>query len=499
MTRDLSPAEQQVLASITARIDAIVALGTVTELTATTVLNGPGAAPDYHAFHQRFARLGQRMREVTFVVRDDLPATMGANTVITNGAVPSVREIQLRPSLVGPGTRGLTNRVLTLVHELSHSLDEGVGNHPVKDYAYRGGWAWTYLSAELARNNADTYAAAAALLVERSENAWGEYQKFGQLVARRGLLAKRSGTTTLGGALAWLDIMVNRAWVRASDCEGFARTTFSEEKWTTKPEWSDWKRYARLLALENQLVSWGYIAQRTVRDGVAVLLPKDQAVVAKLFPYLSELKHALDRIVPVLAEGSGRITFDAASGALRIPRGTVDCAPLALAELLLDAVIEGTAGLAEAKPFAQRARELVRALVDQDREVEGQGIATLRSVFAAVPAVQPSVAGWAALAVELDAVVLSDMRFRWERLAKGTPAVLALPDEPDGHVLIGLAAYFAEDVEVLGAVHGRTPVPRDDIRELAAAIKQTALHVTKVHPGQRPEFEKLRARVEALA
>ncbi|MFJ4096719.1 hypothetical protein ACIPYS_34575 [Kitasatospora sp. NPDC089913] len=498
MTRDLSLAEQKVLAAITARIDAIVALGTVAELTATTVLNGPGGAPDYHAFQQRFARLGHRMREVTFVVREDLPATMGANTVISNGEVPSVREIQLRPSLVGPGTRGLTNRVLTLVHELSHSLNEGIGNHPVKDYAYRRGWAWTYLSAELARSNADTYAAAAALLVERSENAWGRYQTFGRLPARRGLLAKRSGTTTLGGALAWLDIMVNRAWVRASDCEGFAWTTFTEAKWNT-PEWSVWKRQARLLELENQLASWGYITRRTVRDGVAGLLPKDQAVVAQLFPYLSQLKYALDRIDPVLAEGSGRITFDSASGALRIPRATVDCAPLALAELLLDAVIEGTAGLAEAKPFAQRARELVRALVDQDREVEGQGIATLRSVFAAVPAVRPSAAEWAALAVELDAAVLADMRFRWERTARDTPAMVALPDEPDGEVLTGLAAYFAEDIEALRAVRGRTPVPQDVLGELAAMIKQTALHVTKVHPGQRSEFEKLRARVEALA
>ncbi|KJY31962.1 hypothetical protein [Streptomyces sp. NRRL S-495] len=498
MTRDLSPAEQKVLASITARIDEIVALGTVAELTATTVLNGPGAAPDYSAFQQRFARLGRRMREVRFVVREDLPATMGANTVITNGEVPSVQEIQLRPGLVGPGTRGLTDRALTLLHELSHSLMEGLGDHPVKDYAYRRGWAWTYLSAELARSNADTYAEAAALLVERSENAWGQYQVFGRLVARRGQLAKRSGTTTLGGALAWLDIMVNRAWVRASDCEGFARTTFTEAKWKT-PEWSVWKRHARLLSLENQLASWGYITERTVRGGVAGLLPKEQAVVAQLFPYLSELKYAVDRIDPILVERGERITFDAASGALRVPRGTVDRAPLALAELLLDALIEGTAGLPEAKPFAQRARELVRALVDQDRDVERQGVAVLRSTFAGVPAVRPTADRWAALAVELDAAVLADVQYRWERLAKDIPAVAALPDEPDRKVLAGLAEYFTEDIEVLRTVHGRTPVPPDVRRELAATMKAAALHITNAYPSQRPGLDKLRARLEALA
>ncbi|MFF7592946.1 hypothetical protein ACFZCK_36290 [Kitasatospora purpeofusca] len=498
MTRDLTPAEQKVLASITARIDEIVALGTAAELTATTVLNGPGAAPDYPAFQQRFARLGRRMHEVRFVVREDLPATMGANTVITNGEVPSVQEIQLRPALVGPGARGLTDRALTLVHELSHSLTEGIGEHPVKDYAYRRGWAWTYLSAEVARSNADTYAEAAALLVERKENAWGQYQAFGRLVARRGQLAKRSGTTTLGGALAWLDIMVNRAWVRASDCEGFAATTFTEAKWKT-PEWSVWKRHARLLALENQLASWGYITERTVRGGVACLLPSEQAVVAQLFPYLGELKHAVDRIDPVLVERGDRITFDTASGALRVPRGTVDRAPLALAELLLDAVIEGTAGLPEAKPFAQRARELVRALVDQDRDVERQGVATLRSIFAAVPAVQPSADRWAALAVELDAAVLADVQYRWERLAKDIPAVAGLPDESDRKVLDGLATYFAEDIETLRTVHGRTPVPSDVRRELAATMKAAALHITNAYPGRRPELDKLRARLEALA
>ncbi|WP_328953297.1 hypothetical protein [Kitasatospora purpeofusca] len=498
MTRDLSPAEQQVLATITARIDAIVALGTVAELTATTVLNGPGAAPDYPAFQQRFARLGRRMREVRFVVREDLPATMGANTVITDEELPEVREIQLRPGLVGPGTRGLTDRALTLVHELSHSLAEGVAGHPVKDYGYRTGWAWTYLSAEVARSNADTYAEAAALLVERSENAWGQYQVFGRLAARRGQLARRSGTTTLGGALAWLDIMVNRAWVRAGDCEGFARTTFTEAKWKT-PEWSVWKRHARLLALENQLASWGYITERTVRGGAAGLLPRDQAVVAQLFPYLSELKYAVDRIDPVLVERGDRITFEAASGALRVPRGTVDRAPLALAELLLDALIEGTGGLPAAKPFAKRARELVRALVDQDRDVERQGLATLRSTFAAVPAVQPSADRWAALAVELDAAVLVDLRSRWERLAKDIPAVAGLPDEVDRKVLAGLAGYFAEDVELLRTVHGRTPVPPDVRRELAATLKEASLHITNAYPDRRPELDKLRARLEALA
>ncbi|WP_327074943.1 hypothetical protein OG196_38280 [Kitasatospora purpeofusca] len=498
MTRDLSPAEQKVLATITARIDAIVALGTVAELTATTVLNGPGAAPDYPAFQQRFARLGRRMREVRFVVREDLPATMGANTVITSGEVPSVQEIQLRPSLLGPGTRNLTDRAFTLVHELSHSLQEGLGDHPVKDYAYRSGWAWTYLSAEVARSNADTYTEAAVMLLERSENAWGRYQRFGRLAAQRGELARRSGTTTLGGALAWLDIMVNRAWVRAADCEGFARTTFTEAKWKT-PEWAVWKRHARSLALENLLASWGYITERTVRGGVACLLPKDQAVVAQLFPYLSELKHAVDLIDPLLVERGDRITFDPTSGTLRVPRGTVDRAPLALAELLLDALIEGTAGLPAAKPFAQRARELVRALVDQDRDAERQVVATLRSVFAAVPAVLPNADRWADLAVELDAAVLDDLRSRWERLAKDIPAVVGLPDEVDREVLAGLAAYFAEDVERLRTVHGRTPVPQDVRRELAATLKEATLHITKVYPGQRPELDRLRARLEALA
>ncbi len=91
------------------------------------------------------------------------------------------------------------------------------------------------------------------------------------------------------------------------------------------------------------------------------------------------------------------------------------------------------------------------------------------------------------------------MQYRWERLAKDIPAVAALPDEPDRKVLEGLAAYFTEDIETLRTVHGRTPVPSDVRRELAATMKAAALHITNAYPGQRPELDKLRARLEALA
>ncbi|MFF7454238.1 hypothetical protein [Kitasatospora sp. NPDC008115] len=490
MSRALTAAEQKVLEALTVRVERIVALGTAAELAGTTVLNGPGPVPDYTVFHRRFSLLARRMREVRFVVREDLPATMGASTVISDGPAPSVLEIQVRPGMVGPGTRSLTTRALTLVHELSHSLPEGL-THPVKDYAYRTGWAWGHLPAVLAQANADTYAEAAALLVERDEKAWGRYQVLGRVAAQRGRLVKRARTTTLGAALAWLDILVNRAWVRANDCTGFARLTFSEAKWNT-PEWSVWKHHARLLGLEQWLAAGGFIAERSLRAGAVGLRTGDQAVLDELFSYLGELKNSVDRIDPLPVESGDRIEYDPATGALRIPRTVVNRGPLELADLVLDALVAATATTQAARRFAARARELVHTLANEDRPEEREAVAALRTGFATVPAVQPTADQWATLAIELQAAVLEDVRTRWEGLHASVPEVAAMPEEVDRKVLGDLAASLAADVDLVRALNGRVPVPSPFVTSLIGLLDGMTPYLVKADAGQRTALAKLR-------
>ncbi|WP_380281771.1 hypothetical protein [Kitasatospora purpeofusca] len=496
MSRALNAAEQEVLEALIGRVERIVSLGTAVELAGTTVLGGPGPAPDYTLFHQRFALLGRRMREVRFVVREDLPDTTGASTVISDGPFPSVREIQLCPSMVGPGTRTLTARALTLVHELSHGLKEGL-THPVKDYAYRTGWAWGHLPAVLAQDNADTYAEAAALLAERDEGAWGQYQVLGRVAAQRGRLLRRAGSTTLGSALAWLDVAVNRAWVRADDCAGFARVGFGEAVWDT-PEWSVRQHHAPLLALEQWLELWGFIGERRPQAGVVGLSAEDRGAVAELFGYLSELKHAVDRIDPVLTEHGDRVDYDLATGALRIPRTVADHGPLALANLLLGALVEATAARPAARRFGGRGREVVHALVSEDRWEEREAVATLRTAFAAVPAVRPSADQWATLAIELQAAVLEDVRTRWEGLATYIPLVAGMPEEVDRKVLGDLAVSFGEDVDLLHTCNRRIPVPRPLVAALAGILGAVTPYLVKADARQQAELVGLDARLGKL-
>ncbi|MFB7471432.1 hypothetical protein [Kitasatospora sp. NPDC056184] len=496
MSRALNADEQEVLEALIGRVERIVSLGTAVELAGTTVLSGPGPAPDYTLFHQRFAVLGHRMRELRFVVREDLPDTTGASAVISDGPFPSVLEVQLRPGMVGPGTRTLTARALTLVHELSHGLKEGL-THPVKDYAYRTGWAWGHLPAVLAQDNADTYAEAAALLAERDEGAWGQYQVLGRVAAQRGRLLRREGVTTLGSALAWLDIVVNRAWVRASDCAAFAGVAFGEARWNT-PEWSVWQHHAPLLALEQWLELWGFIGERRPRDGAVGLGAEDRGTVAELFGYLSELKHAVDRIDPVPAEEGDRIAYDLASGALRIPRSVVNRGPLALANLVLGALVEATAARPAAERFGRRGREVVHALVGEDRWEEREAVATLRTAFAGIPAVQPSADQWATLAVELQAAVLEDVRTRWEGLSRYIPVVAGMPEEVDRKVLGELAGAFGEDVDLLHTLNGRMPVPRPLVTGLIGTLTAVTPYLVKAEERQQAELVALEARLRKL-
>ncbi len=218
----------------------------------------------------------------------------------------------------------------------------------------------------------------------------------------------------------------------------------------------------------------------------------------RLFPYLDALKHAVDRIDPVLVERGDRIEFDGTTGVLRVPRSVADRAPTALAELVLDALIAATAALPVAAPVRGRARELVRELVNQDRDEERQAVDSLRTAFAAVPAVRPTADQWATLAVELQAVVLEDVRTRWEGLARSIPGVAAMPDDVDREVLADLVGAFREDVELLHTLHGRTAVPRPLVARLIDLLGGVTPYLVRAREGQRPELADLDARLKKL-
>jgi hypothetical protein len=85
---------------------------------------------------------------------------MGANT--QTAADPGNVSMDLSPTLVGatyPIT--LTDRAITLLHELTHTIYEA-RDYPVKDFTYRRSWGQGYLPDSIGWRNADTYAEAAA-------------------------------------------------------------------------------------------------------------------------------------------------------------------------------------------------------------------------------------------------------------------------------------------------------------------------------------------------
>ncbi|RKE16951.1 hypothetical protein [Streptomyces sp. TLI_171] len=506
MNQPLTPAQQQTLQQLNTRIDQFVSLGSTAALTATGVLNGAAAGSVVAGeFHRRFQRLGDCLRGLgaKVVVADQLPEPMGANTVITNGAQPAVRYLQLRSSLVRPGATALTPRALTLVHELSHALDEA-GIHPVKDYAYRKGWAWHHLTPELAACNADSFAEAAAQLAEQAEQRPGRYQVAGLVPAQRDALHLASASTDLGAALAWVDLLVNRAWLRSDDSAGLAADEFRNGAWAAKEaEWRADANWAALLRIEESLTAKGLIGSRYAGLLNTGLDEADKLTVRRIHQALTSLKGALDTLVldPVTVGATREVVYTPATRTLTVPHAVTGEGTVALGERILRALISGltppaagTTGV-DVRP---QLRQVVDRLVANDRPRERFALQPLWAAFRDRPVTRTDPAAWRALALDLKRAVLANTAALWQTIAADA-AELATQPADKRQALPDLHLALAEDLELAEAIGAQREPTRAEFTQLIAALDAIAAAVTPLHADRRETYRELRLRLAPFA
>ena len=320
----LSDAQETELNHLAAVIGRIVAAGTPTRLEATGVLEclSPGRR-DYEAFAVRFACLPVRLLQLRkarkVVVNPKLPASMGANTrTSTVDGQLVVLDLELPPSLLVGNPKTRTARAITLLHELSHAVGEEEGL-PIRDYTYRSSWAWRYLPDPVSWHNADTYADAAAQLAGELEQTPDRYLSTGCAVARRETL-RDLPKLPLGTALAWADLKVNRAWLRSNDYQSFAVARSAPSRWDD--DLAEYQRdlsWSGLAELEGQLQALGVVGRRWgfVNWG---LDDADVRTAQLIYPWLNKVKDNLGAAIPQLSASATKVTYEAATAALTIPR-----------------------------------------------------------------------------------------------------------------------------------------------------------------------------------
>jgi hypothetical protein len=118
--------------------------------------------------------------------------------------------VELTARLVANEPDTLTDRAITLLHELTHTIYEAPV-FPVKDFTYKNPWGQGYLSGAIGWRNADTHAEAAAQIAEGIEHVPGLYGESGRVCAQGQALSALQPTLILGPALAWADMKINRA------------------------------------------------------------------------------------------------------------------------------------------------------------------------------------------------------------------------------------------------------------------------------------------------
>jgi hypothetical protein len=425
MGRLLTSDERKVLAGIASVVRGIIDEGTVAALTATGVLDGVGAvganAPDYVTFQQRFARLEARLDDLMGlkkVVVAALPATMGANAqvgVADDGS--PIAELQLRESFLDmKSANSLTDQAVTLMHELSHCLFESP-KFPVKDYAYQNSWAHRYLAGAAALENADNYADAAARLAEHMEHTPKRYAETGRVAYQRRFL--RQAPLTIGPALAWADIKINRVWLRASDYEdGLAKYTVGTLSWNA--EVARWTAHqpnlARLLELEGRLQGLDHLIGD--RWGVTYGLSGDyHRTAANMTAYMAALKGALRKVEPVLVTAGNTITYDPATNVLSVPYALAGTQAVALGDLIVDTLVQASsftdATDVSFKQLNAHRRDLVYLFSEYDRPQELARVQQIKTLLTAVPAGNPPQATWTTAGVDLDLEALDGFADVW--------------------------------------------------------------------------------------
>jgi hypothetical protein len=427
MGRPLSNDETVVLKTLSAKIKTIVDAADQATLTATGVLDGFGpTAQDYAGFHQRFTLLHGRLEDLIgrqkIVVNGDLPPSMGANALVGKADDGTLVDgVDIRPDLVADASpRTVTDRAITLLHEVAHNLYEDPV-FPVRDYAYRTSWGSQYLLPQAGLFNADTYAEAAACVAERLEGApAGYYRATGRLVAsRRALKALHAPALAVGPALAWVDIKVNRAWIRSEDYRDFARIQTGSRGWDkTLALWKDYNPdKLRLLELETALQSREKLIgdRNTGWTGIWYGLDKEQfGTTDRMSAYLATLKKTITKVRPLLADAGQAVGYDAQTRRLTIPYALAGVPALKLADMILDVLVESSHYAPGGSPLLEKYRHaIVDLFYEHDRLFESPTVAAIRGRIGTLPATAPTAAEWAQARDALDLAVLAGITENW--------------------------------------------------------------------------------------
>jgi hypothetical protein len=502
MGRPLTPDELRVLQGIAIAIDDIITRApNPAALAATGVL--PGANVGQQAlFHQRFTQLRNRLDQLiqnNNVVVENLPATMGANSAagFQDDGTPIV-ELQLRDTtLVMDSVEDLTDRAITIMHELSHCLYEAPA-FPVKDYGYRKAWGLGGLTPAAAVHNADTYAAAAATLAQGMPGGAGRFAELGRLHGQRNALgAWANPALNVGPALAWADIKANRAWLRAEDYVGVAKYVTGNLHWDAEVQ--RWQNHHpdkyRLLELEDLLRDrfevvgsrWGL--QKGLSTG-------HHKTVANLTAFTAGIKDRLSGLSPVLVQAGTHVIYDAANKELQIPHALANLQAVQLGERIFNVLADAGTFPDQTDPshakLVANGRAIADTLVDFDRAQEKAMVDSVRTTLAAVPATQPTAAQWAAAAVELDISALEGIAALSHSTTLGLPH-LSLPaletfaDHPAS--LLPVIPIFVRFRQRLGAQEQHRRITATT--SLIASLQAFSNHASAKFPATTPQYTQM--------
>jgi hypothetical protein len=459
MSRAPTPAETAVLTALANKIQAIVQAATQVRLTATGLLADPPVTPhDYADFEQRFQVVYQNLQALIAAgrvrVNPDLSASMEANTPIGYVSGQQVASIEVNGTFLdGDVPSAVTDRAITLLHELTHTISEPPV-FPVKDFAYRASWAFGYLPGTVGWRNADTYAEAAAQIAEGLENLPGRYREIGRIAAQRQVLRHLAAPLALGAALAWADVTINRAWLRSCDFSSHAQTQVGSRVWPdTLAAWRQpGQDSATLVAIEDDLRGRGVIGDRT--GWITVDLDAaSRRTAANIEAYQASLKDALGSARPVLSDAGAAITYTAATKVLDIPRAQAAGPVDVLGNRIVTALVTALSYTEAQDPSTARLNADKQAILDllsvSDRAYEHQHVQAIQQrLLAGAPAGLPAQADWNAAKVAIDLAHVQGYAQRLVRIAmRATEAQAAAAGTPKTVSMItSLAALIQPDL-----------------------------------------------------
>ncbi|BAJ26051.1 MULTISPECIES: hypothetical protein [Kitasatospora] len=499
MPDDLTPAQQLVVIDMDQKIAAL--LGHLGQPDLQALLPGtPAGGQVQQDLSGRFGALVGRLPGLGNLVKvnTSLNASMGANTLITSGANPQVFRLDLRPDLVQAVSASYQN-TLTVIHELSHTITE---NHafPVKDYAYRSGWAWGYLTPALSVVNADTYAQLAVRLAERADNGPGRYSLFGLVPAQREHLRGAAGQTVLGAALAWADLVLNRAWLRSLDATAHAKVDVPDANWATQQQtWAADPDAAQRVAFEGRLVGANLLSARYSLLGSTGLTTYGKWTVEWIASAVEEAKNLLSglEVVPV-ADNGGFVSCSKDRRTLLVSRGVFGDSPVQLGGRILNAVLAAVAPSGFTAPaWAPRLRDVVDWLVLHDRPQEHAALAPLLTSLGQLPAVATTPAQWDALIQSLPRAVLTDTTARWQMLDGHVAAIVPLGAAAQAR-LRHLDAALTEDLGRIGNAARKLTASTADVNALLAQVNAIAARVTPLFPDAAARYEDIRRELNPM-